>query len=223
MSVEHDTPALRHLCTADPVLGRVVDRFDAEALAVVVDPARGGRYPVTHAYGALVRAILGQQVSVAAARSMVARLSEQFGGALPAPSQVLAADPEALRTTAGLSRAKLRFVRVLAEEIVNGRIDVDALESLGDAEVVERLCAVTGIGPWTAQVFLMGHLRRPDVIAPGDLGLRRAAGLIYAGGVPVTPTELVALAARWRPYRSTACRVLWKSLDVTPIAADAGN
>jgi DNA-3-methyladenine glycosylase II len=196
----------------------LIGGFDAEALAIVVDPARGGRHPATHAYGALVRVILGQQVSVAAARSMVARLTERFDGALPTPEQVLADDPDALRVAGGLSRGKLRFVVGLALEVQQGRIDLDALEHLADDEVLTRLCAVTGIGPWTAHVFLMGHLRRPDVLAPGDLGIRRAAGLAYAAdGAPVTPAALEALAEPWRPYRSTACRVLWKSLDVSPL------
>ncbi|MCW2958662.1 MAG: DNA-3-methyladenine glycosylase [Solirubrobacterales bacterium] len=201
-------------------MARIIDGLDAAARDIVADPGRGGRYPATHAFGALVRIILGQQVSVAAARSMVARLTARYDGVLPMPAQVLADDPDALREAAALSRAKLRFVVGLAADVEAGRVDLDALEHAGDEEVLERLCAITGIGPWTAHVFLMGHLRRPDVLAPGDLGIRRAAGVAYAGGAPVAPAQLVALAEPWRPYRSTACRVLWKSLDLTPADAE---
>lgn len=194
--------------------------MDAAELAVVVDPTRGGRYPPVHAYGALVRVVLGQQVSVAAARSMVTRLSERFGGVLPTPEAVLADDPEALRVAVGLSRGKLRCMLGLADGVVSGRLDLDGLDRLSDDEVAAELRAVTGIGPWTVQVFLMGQLARPDVLAPGDLGIRRAAGVAYGSDVPPTPDELVLMAEPWRPHRSTACRLLWKSLDVVPTGAD---
>jgi DNA-3-methyladenine glycosylase II len=211
----HD--ALIRLSAADPVLAGLIAGMDDAALAVVTDPARGGRYPPVPPYAALVRIILGQQVSVGAARAMVARLSDRFGGALPTPEQVLADDPEALRAAGGLSRGKLRFVRGLASDVVEGRVDLDALEALDDAEVEAALCAVTGIGPWTAHVYLMGQLRRPDVLAPGDLGIRKAAGLAYGLPAPPTPAELTAMAEAWRPHRSTASRLLWKSLDAAPV------
>lgn len=201
------------------MLGRLIAGMDDAALTVVVDPARGGRYPPVHVYGALVRIILGQQVSVGAARAMVTRLSARFDGLLPTPEQVLADDPEALRAAAGLSRGKLRFVRSLAEEIVSGRLDLEALTDADDETVQATLCAVTGIGPWTAHVFLMGHLGRPDVLAPGDLGIRRAVGIAYGMDLAPTPEELAAMTTAWRPHRSTACRLLWKSLDVVPAGA----
>jgi DNA-3-methyladenine glycosylase II len=191
--------------------------MDDAALAVVTDPARGGRYPPVPPYAALVRIILGQQVSVGAARAMVLRLSDRFGGSLPTPEQVLADDPEALRAAAGLSRGKLRFVRGLAADVAEGRVDLEALEAMGDADVEATLCSITGIGPWTAHVYLMGHLGRPDVLAPGDLGIRRAAGLAYGLPAPPTPAELTSLAEPWRPHRSTASRLLWKSLDAAPV------
>ncbi|WP_354701152.1 DNA-3-methyladenine glycosylase 2 family protein [Paraconexibacter sp. AEG42_29] len=215
--MEH--PALVHLSAADPVLGRLIASMDDAALAVVVDPARGGRYPPVPPYAALTRIIIGQQVSVAAARSMTARLTERFGGALPAPAQVLADDLDELRTSCGLSRGKARFLAGLAEEVAAGRLDLDGLGALDDATVMSALVAVTGIGPWTAQVFLMGQLERPDVLAPGDVGIRRAAGIAYGLPVPPTAAELVAMAEPWRPHRSTACRLLWKSLDVSPLPA----
>lgn len=212
-----ENPALAHLSGVDPVLARLIASMTEDDLAVVVDPARGGRYPPVPTYAALVRIIIGQQVSVAAARSMVARLSERFGGTLPTPEQVLADDLDDLRVAAGLSRGKARFMRILAEEIAHGRLDVDGLGILDDEAVEEALCAITGIGPWTAQVFLMGQLERPDVLAPGDVGIRRAAGIAFGMDAPPSAAELVAMAEPWRPYRSTACRLLWKSLDNAPL------
>lgn len=211
-------PALLHLSAADAVLEDLIGSMDDAALAVVVDPARGGRYPPVPPYAALTRIIMGQQVSVAAARSMTTRLADRFGGTLPTPAQVLADDLDDLRTSCGLSRGKARFLGALAEEIVAGRLDVDGLGCLDDAEVTAALVAITGIGPWTAQVYLMGQLARPDVLAPGDVGIRRAAGLAYGLATPPTAAELTALADAWRPHRSTACRLLWKSLDVSPLA-----
>ncbi len=211
-----DHPALVHLGGADPVLAGLVAGMDETALRVVVDPARGGRHPPVPAYGALVRIVIGQQVSVGAARAMTERLSARFDGRLPTAVQALAADPDDLRATGGLSAAKLRCVRALAEEVVAGRLNLDGLTALDDAEVAAVLCRVTGIGPWTAQVFLMGHLARPDVLAAGDLGVRRAAGLAYGLDAPPPPEALTTMAEPWRPHRSTVCRLLWKSLDVTP-------
>lgn len=210
-------PALAHLRSADPVMAGLISSLDDEGLAIVVDPSRGGRYPVVTPFAAIVRTIVGQQVSVSAARSMNARLRERFGGEFPTPEQIVADDPEELRVAAGLSRAKERFIRGLAELVCAGELDLDQLEALEDEEVERRLLAIKGVGPWTAHVFLMFQLRRPDVLAPGDLGIRKAAQIAYGLEVPPTPDELVAMAEAWRPHRSTAARILWKSLDVTPV------
>lgn len=210
-------PALAYLRAADPVLGGLIDSLDAEGVETVLDPSRGGRYPVVEPFGALIRTILGQQVSVSAARAMNARLLARFDGRLPTPEQVLEDDPEELRAAAGLSRAKLTFFRSLAEHVVSGELNLDALDDLSDDEVERALSAVKGIGPWTAHVFLMFQLRRPDVLAPGDLGIRRAAQRAYGLESMPTPEEMLAMAEPWRPHRSTASRLLWKSLDFAPV------
>jgi DNA-3-methyladenine glycosylase II len=212
-----DDPGLAHLRAADPVLARLIGRLDDEGISIVLDPSRGGRYPVVEPFGALARTILGQQVSVGAARSMRARLEARFGGRLPTPEEVIADDPDELRAAAGLSRAKERFIRELAQLVASGEVDLDELTELDDDNVLTRLCAIKGIGPWTAHVFLMFQLRRPDVLAPGDLAIRRAVKIAYGLEAPPTPDELVAMAEPWRPYRSTASRLLWKSLDVVPV------
>ena len=199
------------LRAADPVLAAVID---AVGPAVVSDPRRG--YPRDH-YGALLRAILGQQVSVAAAAAMYARLLDRYGGRTPTPDEVLAEDPETLRAAGGLSRAKLASLRSLAEHIRDGALEVERFAQLSDAEILAALVAVKGIGPWTAQVYLMFGLERPDVLAPGDLGIRRAVMRAYELSEMPDPADVEARAEAWRPHRTLACRYLWASLRATPV------
>ncbi len=203
--------ALATLRGADRTLGAVIDTV---GMAAIADPRRG--YPRDH-YGALVRAILGQQVSVAAAAAMYRRLLKRFGGRPPTPQEVLADEPEALRTAAGLSRAKVGFLRSLAESVVDGELDLDALEQQSDDEILGQLTAIKGIGAWTAQIFLMLHLERPDVVASGDLAIRRAVMIAYGLDAPPASDEVDARAEGWRPYRTLACRVLWASQAATPL------
>ena len=168
-------------------------------------------------YGALVRSIVGQQLSTSAARAIYGRLTDRFGGRTPTPAEVLADDPDELRTSAGLSHAKVRYLRSLAEHVLDGSLDLDRLDSLPDDEVIAELVAVKGIGEWSSHMFLMFHLGRPDVLAVGDLGIRRAVMISY--GLPKLPTtpELEAIAEPWRPYRTLACRFLWRSQRATPL------
>jgi DNA-3-methyladenine glycosylase II len=203
--------AAKTLRNADPVLARVIDRIGIDGLD---DPRRGR--PHDH-YGALVRSIVGQQVSTKAAAAIYRRLTERYGGRTPTPEEVLAEDPEALRAAAGLSHAKLRYLRSLAEHAVDGSLKLDQLEHLSDEEVMAELLAVKGIGPWTAQTFLMFHLQRPDVLPVGDLGIRRAMMIEY--GLPALPgpAETEQIAQAWRPHRTLACRFLWRTLHATPV------
>ncbi len=174
-----------------------------------------GRPPGDH-YAALVRAIVGQQLSVRAARAIYGRLLEQFGGTPPTPEQILERDPDELRAAAGLSRAKVAFLRSLAEHVVEGSLDLDRLDTLPDDDVVAELVAVKGIGEWSAHMFLMFQLRRPDVLAVGDLGIRRAVERAYGLDDLPSSAELTELAEPWRPYRTHACLLLWHSLDNVP-------
>jgi DNA-3-methyladenine glycosylase II len=178
------------------------------------DPRRG-RLPTDH-YGALVRSIVGQQLSTKAARAIYTRLLDHFGGRPPTPAEMLASDPEELRATAGLSRAKVGFLRSLAEHALDGSLELERLDDLPDDEVVAELVAVRGLGVWSAHMFLMFHLQRPDVLAVGDLGIRRAVMVRY--GLPELPDAetIEKLAERWRPHRTLACLYLWRSLDATP-------
>jgi DNA-3-methyladenine glycosylase II len=199
-----------HLRRADPVLRELIDSVDGLA------PRRGAPDRPADHYGALLRAIVGQQLSTKAARSIYGRLTERFGGRTPTPEEVLADDPEQLRAAAGLSRAKVGFLRSLAEHVLDGSLELDRLHDLPDDDVIAELVAVKGLGTWSAHMFLMFHLGRPDVLATGDLGIRRAVQVQYGLAELPGPAELERIAEPWRPYRSLACRYLWRSLDNEP-------
>jgi DNA-3-methyladenine glycosylase II len=172
--------------------------------------------PATDHYGALVRSIVGQQLSTKAARAIYTRLTDYFGGHTPSPAEVLAADPEEMRAAAGLSRSKAQFLRSLAEHVLEGSLELERLDELGDDEVIAELVAVKGLGEWTAHMFLMFHLQRPDVVAPGDLAIRRAIMVRYGLPALPAPAEVSELAAAWEPHRTLACLYLWRSLDAVP-------
>jgi DNA-3-methyladenine glycosylase II len=203
--------AAAHLTAADPVLGEIIDQTGLDALG---DPRRGR--PKDH-YGALVRSIVGQQLSTKAAAAIYRRLTERFGGRTPTPGEVLADDPEALRAAAGLSRAKVGFLRSLAEHALDGSLELNKLARLPDDQVIAELVAVKGLGVWTAHMFLMFHLQRPDVLPVGDLGIRRAIMNAYGLAELPAPAEMEAITEPWRPHRTLACRFLWRSLDATPV------
>jgi DNA-3-methyladenine glycosylase II len=205
--------AVRHLCERDPVMSAIIDRVGPCRLGSATD--RGG--PARDHYGALVRAIVGQQLSTSAARSIHARLTARYGGRTPTPGEVLADDPEKLRAVAGLSRSKVAFLRDLAERVETGALVLQDLDELPDKQVSARLVEVNGIGQWTADMFLIFHLRRPDVLATGDLGLRRAAMLAYRLRKLPKARRFTVLARPWRPWRSVASWYLWASLRKLPI------
>jgi DNA-3-methyladenine glycosylase II len=196
-----------HLRAADPVLAGLLDRFGEPSLD------RGPR--PTH-YAALVRSIVGQQLSVLAARAIHGRLLARFDGRDPTPQEILADDPEELRAACGLSRAKVAFLRSLAEHVLDGSLELERLDDLPEDEIVAELTAVKGIGDWSAHMFLMFQLERPDVLPVGDLGVRRAAEKAYGMRDLPSADELRALADPWRPHRTAACLLLWHSLDNAP-------
>lgn len=206
-----------HLRAADPVLDALIDRVGD--LPTDEDEAESRGRPDDH-YGARVRSIVGQQLSTKAARAIYLRLTARFGGRTPTPGQVLADDPEELRAAAGLSRMKVSFLRSLAEHVQNGTLELERIAELPDEDVITELITVKGIGEWSAHMYLMFHLRRPDVLAWGDLGVRRAAQLAYGLQDAPLRAELTEMAEPWRPHRTLACRYLWRSLDATPVDGD---
>ena len=204
--------AAEHLRSADPVLGALIDAVGP--LDLRRSPERPA--PGEH-YAALVRSIVGQQLSVAAARSIWNRLIAHFDGHPPTPVQVLEADQEEMRAAAGLSRAKVGFLRSLAEHVLEGSLELERLDTMADDEVIAELVAVKGLGEWTAQMFLMFQLERPDVLAAGDLGIRRAVERLYGLAQLPPPAEVKRIGAVWSPHSTLACRYLWRSLDATPV------
>jgi DNA-3-methyladenine glycosylase II len=141
---------------------------------------------------------------------------ERFGGRTPSPQELLDDDPEELRAAVGLSRAKVAFLRSLAGHVLSGELELERLDQLPDEEILAELTAVKGLGTWTAHMFLIFQLERPDVLATGDLGIRRAVERAYGLQDLPSADELERLAEPWRPHRSVACRLLWRSLDNAP-------
>ncbi len=205
------TRGIEHLRAADPVLRDLIDEIGPED----VTDRPPGLPP--DPYGALVRAIIGQQLSTRAANAIQRKLTERYGGRLPTPDEVLAEDAEELRAAAGLSHAKVRYLRSLAEHVLDGSLALDGLAEMSDDDVVTELTAVKGIGRWSADVFLMFQLNRPDVLPVGDLGIRKAFQTVY--GLPALPTapDMERIAEPWRPYRTLASLFLWRSLNATPV------
>lgn len=201
-----------HLRASDPVMRAIIDRVGPCRLGSVSD--RGG--PARDHYGALVRSIVGQQLSTSAARSIYGRLTERYEGRTPTPREVLADDPEEMRAATGLSRSKVSFLRDLAQRIEAGLLVLEDLDGLSDEQVSASLVEVKGIGQWTADMFLIFHLRRPDVLPVGDLGIRRAAMLHYRLRKLPESRRLTDLARPWRPWRSVASWYLWASLRAIP-------
>jgi DNA-3-methyladenine glycosylase II len=203
--------AISHLRASDPVIAALIDR---------VGPLPRGRRPNRPApgerYAILVRTITGQQLSTKAADAIWMRLLAHFGGRAPTPQEVLDCDPEELRAAAGLSRAKVVYLRSLAEHVLDGSLELERLDQLDDETVTAELVAVKGLGEWSAHMYLMFQLDRPDVLAQGDLGIRRAVMIEYGLETMPPPLEVVRIAEPWRPYRTTACRYLWRSIDATP-------
>ncbi len=204
-----DPVGLQHLRACDPVLCALIDRYGPDGLG----QRREGNQ--SQHYGALVRAIVGQQLSTRAAAAIYRRLADRFDGREPTPQEILGDDPEQLRAV-GLSRAKVTFLRSLAEHVLDGSLELEELHTLPDEQVIAELTAVKGIGTWSAHVFLIFHLGRPDVLAAGDLGIRKAMMETYGLDALPLPPAMEAIAACWRPHRTLACRYLWRSLDNEP-------
>jgi 3-methyladenine DNA glycosylase/8-oxoguanine DNA glycosylase len=215
--------AIKHLSAADPVMARIIASVGAfEMRADDADPFRS-----------LSRAIVYQQLSGKAAGTIFGRFLALFTAdaghdadirrtdpawaplesAFPEPAQILALDDEALRSV-GLSRQKVASLRSLAEHFASGELGSDALEHWEDEEIITHLTRVRGIGRWTAEMFLMFHMRRANVLPVNDVGINRAVGRHY--GLPgfATPDDIRRIGEAWRPHATVACWYLWRSEDV---------
>jgi DNA-3-methyladenine glycosylase II len=192
-----------YLSHADPVLAELIaDRPDFDPRRWITD------LPPMDLFGALLFQIVGQQLSVAATRRTLGRIQDRFGGRLPSPADVLGTHPARFRD-AGLSWRKVATLRELAERLTDGRLDADELAGLPDDDLIAALTEISGIGPWTAQGALIVALGREDVVLPGDLALRRAVRATYGLDHLPAEDEVVAIAEKWRPYRSLATAYLF--------------
>lgn len=197
--------AQAYLRRADPVIRTLIDLrpdFDPRAWTEELPPM--------DLFGSLLFQVAGQQLSVAATRRTIERVTALFGGHLPSPAELLAVDPDSLRA-AGFSWRKVATLRDLAERLTDGRMDLERLAQLPDEEFIAELTTVPGIGPWTAQGALLVALKREDVVLPGDLALRKAIRTVYGLDHLPTQDEVLQIAEKWRPYRSLATSYLFNS------------
>jgi 3-methyladenine DNA glycosylase/8-oxoguanine DNA glycosylase len=197
--------ACRHLTDADTVLGRLIDRVGPFGMRVESKQSL---------FAALFRAIAYQQLSGKAAETILGRVCALFAPKrFPTPRDIVDIAPERLRA-AGLSNAKVAAVRDLAARTLAGEVPAMAVvRRMSDDEIVEQLTAIRGIGRWTAEMLLIFHLGRPDVLPVADLGVRKGFARAFRSRSPLAATTIVRRAERWRPYRSVATWYLWRALD----------
>jgi DNA-3-methyladenine glycosylase II len=192
--------AITHLKSADPILAAVIERV--------------GPYRITYRdpeFATLARAIVFQQLSTKAATTIFNRFLELCGGAIT-PQAVQQLTVGEMRR-AGLSKQKIGYIRDLAEHAASGAVDFTALPAMSDEEVIAALTSIKGIGVWTAHMFLMFSLRRPNVLPVGDFGVRTAIKRLYRKRKLPNPKDIERLARGWHPYCSVASWYLWRSLD----------
>lgn len=199
--------ACRHLSRRDRVMKRLIPRFGEARLQ-----SRGD------AFTTLARSIVGQQISVKAAQSVWERVAAAVGGAPTrlAPAAVMRLDLASLRAC-GLSARKSEYLRDLAAHFADGRVHVVNWRSMDDESIIGELVAIRGIGRWTAEMFLIFHLMRPDVLPLDDIGLLKGISVNYFSGEPVSRSEAREVGEAWSPFRSVATWYIWRSLDPLPV------
>jgi DNA-3-methyladenine glycosylase II len=205
--------ARRELAAADPTMAALIERVGKIDLQTRLRRRREGR--PADAYGTLLRAIVGQQLSTKAAQTIYLRVLDLFGGSAPSPEQLLEASEADLRG-AGLSGRKVEYIRDLASHLLSGELELDRLDELSDEEAIEEIVAVRGLGRWTAEMFLLFHLERPDILSGGDLGIRKAVQIEYGLDEMPTPERVLEIGEPWSPHRSLASLYLWESLAAVP-------
>lgn len=194
-----ESPEVRQIASADPIMGEFIARIGPIEQRLE-----------TNLYGSLAGAIVAQQLSDAAAATIWGRLTLALGQDA-SPQAVLAASDETLRG-AGLSRSKMAYLRDLAQRVASGTLDLERIAALPDDEVIAELTAVKGIGCWTAEMFLIFSLGRPDVLALDDGALRSTVGWLYGYERAASRDEVAAFGEKWRPYRTCASLYLWRGL-----------
>ena len=195
--------AIRHLSEADPKLAHVIAHVGSCRFA----PRAEG----TH-FDALIRSIIYQQLSGKAAATIHSRFEELYGGRAPTPEELLATSDETLRSV-GLSRQKLSYLKDLARHVVEGSLPLEGIESLSDEEIMEALVRVKGIGRWTAHMFLMFRLGRPNVLPELDLGIQKGIQIAYRMRKLPGPKQVLRIGSRWAPHATIASWYLWRLLE----------
>jgi DNA-3-methyladenine glycosylase II len=203
MTPNYWSQATRELAAGDAVLHKLIAQFEGLAVG-----SRGD------AFSTLARAIVGQQLSVKAAQSVWDRLRAELAAMIP--STILEKESARLRAC-GLSGQKVSYLRDLAERFHSKALDIDSWSVLDDEAVIGQLTRVKGIGRWTAEMFLIFYMARPDVLPLDDVGLQRAMRTCYNRGRPLSPARMRRIGATWAPWRSVATWYLWRSLDPTVV------
>lgn len=198
--------ALKELAKKDPVMKELIDKYGEVSL----DGSYAGNENLL--FADLASSIAGQQLSAKAASTIWGRVEKRLGGEIT-PSKILAAEDEDLRQ-AGLSAAKAKYMKSLAKAVQDQTVQLDKLQNFTNEEVIAQLTTVKGIGRWTAEMFLMFALARPDVFSFGDGGLFSAMNKLYGG--MLTRSKQEEIVEQWKPYRTYACLLLWESLDNSP-------
>lgn len=211
------SPEHEALAASDPAIARLIEEIDSTSIDTRM------RDRDTDRFVALARIVTGQQVSTAAARTIWGRVVDAFDGA-PSPEDVAADGAEERLRAAGLSGRKASYIVGIAEAVVSGDLRPHELDDLSDEEVIDTLVALRGLGRWSAEMFLIFDLGRPDVFSGGDLGLRHGIRIAYGMEAPPTPEEAVAIAERWSPHRSLASLYLWEAVGIgLPVAVAGGD
>ncbi len=205
--------AINHLRKVDPALAEVIDAVGRCTLAP--------RTEWTH-FDALVRSIVYQQLSGKAAATIHGRVLQLIGDGAQTPHKIVATSHDAFRA-AGLSNAKASYVRNLAEHVLDGSLPVDSLDAMSDDEIIAALTQVKGIGKWSAQMFLMFRLGRPDVLPDLDLGVQKGIQKTYRLRKLPTPAQVLRRGAKWAPYRTVASWYMWRVLELPPGALKNAN
>jgi DNA-3-methyladenine glycosylase II len=219
MTSDEYARARRLLMRRDPVLGSAIKQ---------IGPCRMAERQRKDHLTALVGAIVSQQLSTKAAATIFGRLvtllsnGNAVDGHVPGVAAIAAQDDAALRSV-GLSTQKVGYLRDLTARIMDGRLDLNALDALPDEQVIERLTAVKGFGRWTAEMFLMFRLHRPDVLPVGDLGIVNAIQRLYRLRKRPDAKRINRLGEAWKPYRSVACWYLWQTLRNEPLSKAASS
>lgn len=199
--------ALKHFKTVDPILYKI-------ALTVEIPEVTSHEDYFLELYDSIV----SQQLSIKAAATIMGRLKKLYPKEIITPEYTLKLDPEKMRA-AGNSYAKIKYLKDLSQRVVDGSLQLEKFKDLPDEEITRELLAVKGIGPWTAEMFMMFSLGRPDIFSFGDQGLKNAMKKIYHLEKHATLEEALIISEKWSPYRTYACRILWKSLKNEPLVS----